>query len=133
MTALTASGLGLALAVPASAAAPVPAASVAGRAIAIPAPGDPLQCPSNSMCWWEHSNFDGVGAYEVLDQRYASGTCLVWSARWQGQISSLVNTSDRNLVVFQGNNCEGASFVLPPGSQSPDLGSFNDAVTSFRV
>jgi hypothetical protein len=133
MSVLTAAGLGLALAVPASAAGTVSAASIAGRAIVNPAPADASQCPSNSACWWEHSNFTGVGAYEVLDQRYASGTCLTWSERWQGQISSLVNTSDRNLVVFQGKDCQGASFIVPPGMQIQDLGGFNDAVASFRV
>ena len=85
------------------------------------------------MCWWVDTNFNGLGAYEVLDQRYASGTCIQWSSRWTGQISSLANTSDRNWVVYQGANCDGASFIVPPGAQLPDLGGFNDAVGSARV
>jgi hypothetical protein len=131
--ALSVSGLSFALAGPASAKATTVAAPTVGHVGAKVAPVDPSDCPANALCYWEHANYGGTALYGTLGQDFPSGACAEFPPGWNDRISSLVNTSDRNLVFYTDANCQGASFTLPPGSQSGDLRDFNDQITTVRI
>jgi hypothetical protein len=131
---LSISGLGLALAGPASAKTTVAATSASlGHPGAKAAPAGASDCPANALCMWENPNFTGTGIYDTLGQKFPSGACAALPTDWNDRISSLVNTSDRNLVFYVDANCKGASFIMPPGTQLPNLGSFDEKVTTVKL
>ncbi|MFI2209258.1 peptidase inhibitor family I36 protein [Streptomyces sp. NPDC020141] len=90
------------------------------------APADWRDCPANSVCVWDHSNYEGAFLAGGVNVSNVGGTM-------NDRTTSLWNRSGSRICFYQHSNYGGEVLaIVAPGESRPNIGAHaNDRVSSW--
>ncbi|MEU6497882.1 peptidase inhibitor family I36 protein [Streptomyces sp. NPDC046984] len=124
---------------------PVAALAVGGVLLSTaPANAAASDCKANYVCVFEHTSWDGRSISQAVD----SGTKWNIGSGLNDKTSSVINNTDKTVILYQDYNGGGLSTIIYPHSSRSDLynvnifnpdgsyhhtGTFNDRASSFKL